>query len=70
MTKFGPSRSKRPRYATRAVIDRTVEAVRANGITVASVTFSPDGTLKLSAIDEVSKPTSNLFDVLDQEGRL
>ncbi len=70
MTKFGPSRPKRPRYATRAVIDRTVEAVRANGINVASVTFSPDGTLKLSAIDEASKSPANLFDVLDQEGRL
>lgn len=70
MTKFGPIRRKRPRYAPKRVIDRAVEAVRANGIHVASVTFSPDGTIKLSAIDEPIKPPSNLFDTLDKEGRV
>lgn len=70
MSKLRLSRQKRQRYATRAVIDRTVEAARANGIKVTSLTFSPDGTLKLSAIDEQNPSPASLFETLDNEGRL
>lgn len=70
MTKFASSRPKRPRYATKAIIDRTVEAARANGIRVTSLTFGPDGTLKLSAIEEQVQRPASLFDALDKEGRL
>lgn len=70
MTRSRSFRSKRARYATKAIIDRTVEAARANGIKVTSLTFSPDGTLKLSAIEEQNPRPASLFDSLDKEGRL
>lgn len=70
MSKLRLTRQKRLRYATRAVIDRTVEAARANGIKVTSLTFSPDGTLKLSATEEQGQRPASLFDTLDNEGRL
>lgn len=71
MTKSASYRRNRLRYATKAVIDRTVEAARANGIKVTSLTFSPDGTLKLGAIeDQAPPPPASPFDTLDKEGRL
>ena len=61
---------QRRRYPPKAVIDRAVEAVRANGIRVASVTLNPDGSIKLSASDDRHDQTTTLFDALEKEGRL
>ena len=60
---------QRRRYPPKAVIDRAVEAVRANGIRVASVTLNPDGSIKLSATDAPHEHTT-LVEVLEKEGRL
>jgi len=70
MTEFGPIRKPRLRYAPKRAIDRAVEAVRANGIFVESVTFGPDGSFKLNAVDNTAQRSQSLFDALDQEGRL
>jgi hypothetical protein len=58
------------RYAPKGAIDRAVEAMRANGIHVASVTVNPDGSIKLSAVDNPAKRPDTLFDALDKQGRL
>ena len=65
-----PRRRVVRRYPPKGAIDRAVEAVRANGIQLASITVSPDGSIKLSAIDDSAKLPGTLFDEFDKQGRL
>lgn len=58
------------RYPPKGAIDRAVEAVRANGIHVASVTINPDGSIKLSAVNDPDTMPATLFDTLNNQGRL
>lgn len=58
------------RYAPKGAIDRAVEAMRANGIRVRSVTISPDGSIKLSSIDDRETKSDSVFDALERAGRL
>jgi hypothetical protein len=65
-----PSSAVRRAYPRRADISRAVEAVRSNGIRVASVTVGPDGSIKLSSVDDAADRKDTLFDELEKEGRL
>ncbi|MDT0506925.1 hypothetical protein [Novosphingobium sp. MMS21-SN21R] len=70
MTDAAPRNKIRLRYAPKSAISRAVEAVRANGIDVVSVTMGGDGSIKLSATDDKMQLRETLFDTLDREGRL
>lgn len=64
------SPAARRSYPRKADISRAVEAARANGIRVSSVTVNPDGSIKLSAVEDSAGRNETLFDALDKEGRL
>lgn len=64
------SPAARRSYPRKADISRAVEAARANGIRVSSVTVNPDGSIKLSAVDDAPAQSETLFDAWDKEGRL
>lgn len=70
MTDGTRNKRVRFRYAPKSAIDRAVEAVRANGINVVSVTVGGDGSIKLSATDDAVIQRETLFDTLDKAGRL
>lgn len=70
VTDLSPRRRARRSYASPRTIDRAVEAVRANGIRVTSVTLLPDGTITLSSSEDNGARSESLFDALDRAGRL
>lgn len=57
----------RPRPVRKAELLRLMDAVRAGGLTVASVEVKPDGTVRLSAAEVLGTPSD---DFAKWEGRL
>jgi hypothetical protein len=62
--------SASPSYPTRAQIARTVQAARPNGVSVAMVETSRDGTIRVGSMPMTEKLPKTLFDELDAEGLL
>jgi hypothetical protein len=68
------SRQRVRRYATKAEVDRAVQAVLANGIPVSSIVLGPDGTIALSSgrlpASAADRADGDEFETWDRAGRL
>jgi hypothetical protein len=64
------SSSSRRRYATRAEVNRFIDVARSNGITIASLTVSTDGTIRVSTEADAETRIKTTFDTWDEAGRL
>lgn len=60
----------KPRYPRTAEIKRLFQAVEACGISVGSVTISPDGTIELTTANDQPLSADNDFDRLHAAGLL
>ena len=61
---------KTPRYARKAEIARVVETVRQCGISIGSVSISPDGTISISQARLPPATPGKEFDRLEAAGLL
>lgn len=57
-------------YPSQAVIDRTVKAARKAGLDPAGIEVLRDGTIRIVEARAMPQPHEDLFDQLEQAGKL
>lgn len=57
-------------YPRKVDITRTIQAARANGISVGSIECTPDGTIRVSSEEPKAASPASTFDLWNEAGKL